>query len=122
MRGATKRKPGRPKTTGSGFSINVRLQAEQLERLDHWIGKQREHRSRPEAIRQILLRALKLDQPRQAGPHKGASKAYAMARTELDRLGDTSATEEQRQSRKRRILKGPREFRAMREDLTKRRR
>ena len=45
-----------------------------------------------------------------------------MAAKQLDRLGDTSATEEERQSRKRRILRGPKEFREMREDLPKRRR
>jgi Arc/MetJ-type ribon-helix-helix transcriptional regulator len=116
IRGATKRKRGRPKTTGPGLGINVRLQAQQLEQLDDWIEKQREHRSRPEAIREILERALKHNQPRRAGPHKGASKAVVLAEKELDRLGDTSATEEERQSRKRRILKGPREFREMRKD------
>lgn len=42
-----------------------------------------------------------------------------MAAEELDRLGDTSATEEERQNRKRRILKGPPEFREMRKDLPK---
>ena len=122
IRGTTKRQRGRPKTTGSGFSINVRLQGEQLEHLDGWIAKQREYRSRPEAIREILARALKLAQPRQMGPHKGASKAAAMAGKELDRLGDTSATEEQRRSRKRKLLKGPNEFRGMREDQPKRKR
>jgi hypothetical protein len=89
---------------GLGLGINVRLQA-----------------SRPEAIREILEQALEHSQPRRVvGPHKGASKAVVMAGKELDRLGDTSATEEERQSRKHRILKGPREFREMREDLPKR--
>ena len=37
----------------------VRLHDGLLEPLDAWIKKQREHRSRPEAIRQILERALK---------------------------------------------------------------
>jgi hypothetical protein len=43
-----------------------------------------------------------------------------MASKELDRLGDASVTEEERQSRKRRILKGPKEFREMRDDLPRR--
>ena len=45
-----------------------------------------------------------------------------MAGTELDRLGDTSATEEERRRRKGKLLKGPQEFREMREDLPRRKR
>jgi metal-responsive CopG/Arc/MetJ family transcriptional regulator len=41
----------------------VRLPPDQLKALDAWIAKQREHRSRPEAIRQILERALKSKRP-----------------------------------------------------------
>jgi hypothetical protein len=124
VRGAKKSKRGRPKTTGPGFSINVRLQAEQLEHLDDWIAKRRKSRSRPQAIRAILEQALRFrsSQPLQVGPHKGASKARALAGKELDRLGDASATEEERQSRKHRLLKGPKEFRGMREDLPKQKR
>ena len=71
---------------------------------------------RPEAW---LPAAVVLVQPR-AGPHRGASKATDMASKELDRLGDASVTEEERQSKKRRILKGPKEFREMRDDLPRR--
>jgi hypothetical protein len=47
-------------------------------------------------------------------------KAAAMAGREIDRLGDREATREQRAQRKRRLIKGPREFRGMRGDLPKR--
>ena len=40
-----------------------------------------------------------------------AAKARAMAGQEIDRQSDPSATEEERQRRKRRLLKGPKEFR-----------
>jgi hypothetical protein len=116
------RKRRGPAPTGKGHPVQVRLQPDLLVSLDDWIAKQREHRSRPEAIREILERALKLDHHRQVGPHKGASKARQMAGMELDRLGDTSATEEERQSRKLRILKGPKEFSEMRRDQPKHRR
>src|SRR6516162_1465450 len=43
-----------------------------------------------------------------------AEKARAMAAQEIDRLSDPSATEEERQRRKRRLLKGPKEFRDVR--------
>jgi thiol-disulfide isomerase/thioredoxin len=43
-----------------------------------------------------------------------AAKARAMAGREIDRLSDPSATEEERHRRKRRLLKGPKEFRDVR--------
>jgi hypothetical protein len=43
-----------------------------------------------------------------------AAKASDMAAKEIDRLIDPSAPDEERQRRKRRLLKGPREFRDLR--------
>jgi hypothetical protein len=43
-----------------------------------------------------------------------AAKAREMAGKEIDRLSDLLATEEERQRRKRRLLKGPKEFRDVR--------
>jgi hypothetical protein len=54
------RKKRGPPATGKGHPVQVRLQPGILEALDVWIDKQRHPRSRPEAIRQILERALKL--------------------------------------------------------------
>jgi metal-responsive CopG/Arc/MetJ family transcriptional regulator len=48
-----------PVPTGKGTQVVVRMHADLLEPLDEWIQKQRDRRSRPEAIRQILERALK---------------------------------------------------------------
>jgi hypothetical protein len=42
-----------------------------------------------------------------------------MAGRQIDKIGDPSATDEQRQQRKRRLLKGPTEFRDIRGDLAK---
>ena len=55
----TTNKRGRPKTTGPGLSVQVRLHPNLLEPLDEWMQKQRDYRSRPEAIREILERVLK---------------------------------------------------------------
>jgi hypothetical protein len=43
-----------------------------------------------------------------------ASNASDMAGQQIDKLGDSSATDEERQARKRRLLKGPKEFRDIR--------
>jgi hypothetical protein len=42
-----------------------------------------------------------------------------MAGQEIDRLIDPSTTDEERQRRKRRLLKGPKEFRDIRDNRTK---
>jgi hypothetical protein len=46
---------------------------------------------------------------------KRAAKAREMAGQAVDRLSDPSATDEERHSRKRRLLKGPKEFRDIRD-------
>jgi hypothetical protein len=52
------------------------------------------------------------------GARKGSRrKAAEMAGHEIDRLGDPAATSEERAQRKRRLIKGPQEFRAVRGDL-----
>ena len=51
---------------------------------------------------------------------KASVKAAEMAGNEIDRLGDRSATDEQRASRKRRLLKGPKEFRNIRDENVRR--
>jgi hypothetical protein len=52
-------------------------------------------------------------------PPKAASKALDLAAQQIDKLADSSATMEERQKRKQRLLKGPGEFREMRGDLPK---
>src|SRR4051812_40149775 len=52
-------------------------------------------------------------------PGRKAAKATEMAGTQIDRLADRSATDDQRASRKRRLLKGPKEFRDFRSDHPK---
>jgi hypothetical protein len=104
-------------TMATYFQIGVRVDEAFLRRLDAWCRQQIDMPARPEALRRLAERALaSTPKPRRRGPHAGAAKATEMAAKEIDRLGDTAATEEQRQSRKRRILKGPAEFRELRKD------
>jgi hypothetical protein len=51
---------------------------------------------------------------RPGGRTKKSAKASEMAAQEIDRLIDPSAPAEERQRRKRRLLKGPKEFREIR--------
>jgi hypothetical protein len=102
----------------------VRLQPTPLAHVDRWAASQREKPSRPEAIRRLLELAFAKTSPKRRtepdSPHRAgmraekAADASEMASQELDRLGDPSATNEERQLRKRRLMKGPKEFRDIR--------
>jgi hypothetical protein len=100
----------------------VRISDTLNDQIAAWAKRQPDGPSWSEAVRRLIELGFKHNQPGQVGPHKGASKAREMAGKELDRLSDASATEEERQSRKHRILKDPKEFREMRQDVRKRRR
>lgn len=58
------------------------------------------------------------DPMRQRSP-EDVSKALDLAGQQIDKLSDQSATTEERQERKKRLLKGPKEFRDIRGDLSK---
>jgi hypothetical protein len=98
----------------------VRLQPAQLAALDAWIARQDAQLSRPEAIRRLLEQALAVSQPVKSRTQKARSTALDLASTQVDRLLDPSAPDEERQRRKRRLLKGPKEFRDMRDAVRSR--
>jgi hypothetical protein len=114
----TKKKRG-PAPTGKGELIGVRIQPNQLAGLDAWIAGQAPPPSRPEAIRRLVELGLAGSQPTKRRSPKAAAKATDMAGQQIDKLADASATHEERQKRKRRLLKGPTEFRDIRGDLAK---
>jgi hypothetical protein len=58
------------------------------------------------------------DSRKQRSP-EDVAKALDLAGQQIDELGDQSASAEERQARKRRLLKGPGEFRDIRGDLPK---
>lgn len=116
-----KRRRGRPKT-GIGKAIGLRLYPDLDRELTSWIKAQPAPRpSKPEAIRQLLQQALRnsSSDARQIGPNKAKHRAAELASNEIDRLGAQGATHEERAQRKRRLIKGPREFRDLRENPSK---
>jgi len=107
------KKRGRPKTTGMGQLIGVRLVGDRLAALDAWIALQLQPRpSRPEAIRRLVEQALGATSkvPARMSSAKravGAVRAEAQAGAEIDRQQRGSGqTEGEKASRKRRLLKG----------------
>ena len=112
-----KKKRGAP-PTGEGTLIGLRLEPGALARVDRWAASQQDHPSRDEAIRRLVELGLAVAQ--RAGVRtKKAAKAAEMASEEIDRLGDVSATDEERQLRKRRLIKGPKEFLDLRRNRPK---
>jgi hypothetical protein len=114
---STKRR-GRPVTTGTGTTIGVRMLDDRIAVLDAWIKKQNEvDLSRPEAIRRLV--ELGLTVKTRSAPSERQRAAFAdLASKAIDSL-KVEAPDDERASRKRRLLKGPEEFRDHRVDLPK---
>ena len=92
----------------------------ELHALDAWARSQDDAPSRPEAIRRLLKATLANTAGAMSPRKRTAVKASEMAGSTLDRLGDKSAPADEQARRKRRLVKGPSEFREMRDDLGKR--
>jgi hypothetical protein len=115
----TRKSRGRPKTTGAGMQIGMRWQQSTLDAVDTWAAKQDDKPTRPEAIRRLVELGLASAQPAKPRSKKAASKASELAADTIDHIADQSAPTEEREKRKRRLLKGPAEFRDLRADLPK---
>jgi hypothetical protein len=100
--------------------VTLEMPPAELKSIDAWIETQPAPRpSRPDAILRLVEQALAGAQRPQKRSKEAASKAHEMAGRELDRLGDASLSADEREKRKRRLTKGPGEFRDMRGDLPK---
>jgi metal-responsive CopG/Arc/MetJ family transcriptional regulator len=100
--------------------VEVRLGASILKTLDKWRRKQRDLPSRAVAIRLLVERGLAGNTTIARQLSKGSRrKAVEMASREIDRPGDQTVTNAERTRRKRRLIKGPREFREIRADRPK---
>jgi hypothetical protein len=97
----------------------TRFQPNPLAALDAWIARQREPMSRPEAIRRLVEAGLKAKPTLPLHTKKAAAKAAKIAERHIDPLIEPSAPVEERHHRKRRLIKGPAEFRDIRADLPK---
>jgi hypothetical protein len=117
----TQKKRRGPPPTGKGELIGVRFQPPQLSDVDAWIARQREHLSRPEAIRRLVERGLAGKGIARQPNKEAAHKALKMAARELEPLGDKSLPAEEQARRKRVLIKGPKEFRDLRSDVPNKR-
>src|SRR5262245_29735985 len=109
---ARPKRSGRP-ATGDDPAMSVRLPASLIASIDKW-AKEAGADDRSEAIRRLVEAGLEAARRARPPSKRAAAKASEMAGHEIDRLSDQAATAEERESRKRRLLKGPKEFRDMR--------
>jgi uncharacterized protein YdaU (DUF1376 family) len=109
----------------------VRLPPDQLADLDRWIRDiarrmSAKPTSRPEAIRDILQNHFETQRQHWGRENIQKKKAAAtdksaeMAGRTIDAIDDQSAPVNDRAKRKRRLIKGPSEFREMRDDKARR--
>jgi len=106
---------GRP-ATGKDPLVSLRIPEERLAEVERWAAQQEGAPGRSEAIRRLVEKGLSTAPPTPRRKTKTVSKASEMAGKEIDRRADPSATDEERESRKRRLLIGPKEFREIRGD------
>jgi hypothetical protein len=112
------KKRGRP-ATGKDPLYGVRIPDALMASIKRW-AKANGSPSRSDGMRRLLEIGLKAERALVAEPSalrarsKGAPKAAEMAGHEINMLGDKSATDEERATRKRRLISGPKEFRGMR--------
>jgi len=112
-----KKKRGRP-ATGRDPVTAIRLPEDLRVRVEAWAIKLSDTPSRSEAIRRLVEMGLASARPPIAkASRKTVARASKLAGQMIDTLSDGTAPIEEREKRKRRLIKGPPEFREMRTDL-----
>jgi hypothetical protein len=109
---------GRP-ATGRDPVRAIRLSDEFLAKVDAWAAQQDGEPGRSEAIRRLVELGLTVRvKPKQA-PAGRADRAKELASKAIDGLTVDTADDDEKASRKRRLIKGPEEFREVRVDRLK---
>jgi Arc/MetJ-type ribon-helix-helix transcriptional regulator len=109
------RKAQRPPATGRDPVSAIQLPEELTRAIDRWAAERGVSRS--EAISALLEQALATARPTTKGSR---AKAAKLAAEEIDKISLAAGSDAERQRRKRRLLKGPGEFRDIRGDRSKR--
>jgi hypothetical protein len=112
-----KKRIGRPAV--NAVPVLVRIPPAEIEPIDAWIAKQKPSPSRPEAIRRLVEIGLGSVKVARAQKRSDSPTARDLAAAQIDRLTDPAAPADEQAHRKRRLLKGPEEFREARVDRVK---
>ena len=109
-------KGGRP-ATGRDPVTAIRLSEEFRAAVDKWAAKQDDKPPRSEAIRRLVELGLTVKTKSKQAPVERATRARELAAKAIEKVSDPSASQEERTQRRRRITRGPQEFREDRVDL-----
>ena len=107
---------GRP-ATGRDPVTAIRLSEEFRAAVDKWAAKQDDKPPRSEAIRRLVELGLTVKTKSKQAPFERATRARELAAKAIEKISDPSASQEERTQRRRRITRGPQEFREDRVDL-----
>ena len=102
------------------MQIGERWHPPEIAAIDRWIASQGEEITRGQAIRQLVELGLKVKTPARPVSKPGRRlRAQELATKAIEKIIDPSAPPEERAQRRRRLTKGPSEFREDRVDLPK---
>jgi hypothetical protein len=104
---AMEHRPERARSCAWGLLAFITVDHQMIDAIEKWRGKQRPIPNASEAIRKLVEIGL-------ASAHRAVLARQRWRARKIDHLGDPSATDEERQLRKRRLIKGPKEFRDIR--------
>ena len=115
-----KKKRG-PAPTGKGTQVCERWHPSEIAAIDAWIASSSDKTlTRAHAIRRLVALGLTVRTTVRSSSEDQKLRARAMAGKAIDQLTDAAAPADDQASRKRRLLKGPEEFREARIDRPKR--
>jgi hypothetical protein len=113
-----KKSRGRP-ATGRDPVTAIRLSTELRETVDKWADKQADQPGRSEAIRRLVELGLTIKTTTPISKPGRKLRAQELATKAIEKIIDPSTPPEERAQRRRRLTKGPTEFREDRVDLPK---
>ena len=110
-----------PSPTGKGTQVGERWHPSEIAAIDAWIASSSDKTlTRAHAIRRLVALGLTVRKTVRSSSEDQKLRARAMAGKAIDQLTDAAAPADDQASRKRRLLKGPEEFREARVDRPKR--
>jgi hypothetical protein len=114
-----KKKKRGPASTGKGIQIRERWHPPEIAAIDAWIAASNEKTlTRAHAIRRLVGLGLTVKRAGTLSEHQ-KNRARDMAGKAIDAMTDSAATVDDQIGRKRRLTKGPPEFREDRVDMPK---
>jgi len=120
IRVTEKKRRGRPATTGAGTQIGERWHDPELVAIDAWIASNDKTLTRGQAIRRLVELGLKVKPAaKPVGKPGRRLRAQELAAKAIEGMIDPAAPPEERAQRRRRLTKGPLEFRENPVDLPK---